>query len=91
MYFCRPWRSRHRLPLDAGREARAAAAAQAGLSDLLDDGRGIGQRLRETLVAVVRAVIVERPRIDDAAAGEGEPRLPLEEGMLFRHARRASV
>ena len=31
----------HRLPLDAGGEARAAAAAQAGVGDLGDDlGRG---------------------------------------------------
>ena len=29
----------HRLPLDAGREARAAAAAQAGVGDLGDDLR----------------------------------------------------
>ena len=38
MYFCGAWRLRHGAPLDAGREAGAAAAAQARLHDLLDDG-----------------------------------------------------
>ena len=75
-----------RLPLDAGRESGAAAAAQAGLGDLFDDAARIGQRFGETFVAVVRFVVVERARIDDAAAGEGEAGLLLEERMLLRHA-----
>ena len=75
-----------RFPLDAGREACAAATAQAGLSDLLDDARGIGQRFDETLIAVVGFVIFERTRIDNAAACEGEACLLLQERMVFRHA-----
>ena len=68
------------LPLDPGREAGAAAAAQSRLGDLLDDCRGSHrQRPLQAGIAAMSAVIVERTRIDDAAAGEGEPRLPLEE------------
>ena len=75
-----------RLPLDAGRESRAAAAAQARLGDLFDDAAGIGQRFGEPFVAVMGFVVVERARIDDAAAGEGEAGLFLEERMLLRRA-----
>ena len=37
MYFWLAPRPQHGLPLDAGREARAAAPAQPGVGDLLDD------------------------------------------------------
>ena len=53
------------LPLEAGREARAAAAAQARLLDLVDDllGRHLGERLGERRVAVAGDVFL------DASAG----------------------
>ncbi len=76
-----------RLPLDAGREACAAAAAQAGLRDFLDDLDGLdGERPLEPLVAAVRLVVGERDRIGETAAREGEARLLLEEGDVFRRA-----
>ena len=76
MYFCSPRRIVHRLPLDAGREAGAAAAAQAGLRHFFDDlGRRHRQRLRQPLVAAERAVVLERHRIDEAAARERQARL----------------
>ena len=70
---------RHRLPLDAGREAGAAAAAQAGGGDIGEDGvRCQLQRALEALIALMGAVILDRARIDHAAAGEGQAGLPLE-------------
>ena len=48
MYFAVAGRIEHRLPLDAGREARAAAAAQARFGDLLDD---VGRRHRDGVLA----------------------------------------
>ena len=84
MYFCGAWRLRHRAPLDAGREAGAAAAAQARLHDFLDDGVGAErQRLRQPLAAAMRAVIFERARIDDTAARECQPRLAFEPGNVL--------
>ncbi len=78
---------RHGLPFDAGREAGAAAATQSGLEDLLDDRfRTDCERAREPAIAAMRAVIVERHRIDDAAAREGQPRLPLQPGDVVGHA-----
>ncbi len=72
------------LPLDAGREARAAATAQAGLGDDVDDtGAAERQCLLESDVAAVRAIGVERQGIDDAAAGERQSRLAGEEIDLF--------
>src|SRR5690606_4718597 len=66
---------RHEAPLQAGREARAAAAAQAGLLDHLDDRRALhlfledpAQRAVATRLQVVlvrpRLVVVQR-RVDD--------------------------
>ena len=77
--FLRRLRLRDRAPLDAGREAGAAATAQPGL-DHLFDGRRCPERKRalQALVAAMRAIVVERERIDDAAAREGEPGLPLQ-------------
>ena len=74
------------LPLDAGREAGAAAPAQPRLRDLLDDSGRVGERFREPFVAVVRFVIFERTRIDDAATRKCQTRLPFHKGMIFRHA-----
>ncbi len=78
---------RHGLPLDAGREAGAAAAAQAGGGDFGQDA--VGTELQcplKAFVAVVGAVILDRARIDHAAAGEGQPRLPLEPRDIFGDA-----
>ena len=87
MYFCSALRLRHRAPLDAGREAGAAAAAQARLHDFLDDRIGAErQRPFEALAAAMGAIILERERIDDAAAREGQPRLPLEPGNVLGRA-----
>ena len=73
----------HLMPVG---KARAAAAAQAGLRDFLDDAGRVRERLGQALVAAVGLVIVERARIDNAAAREGQARLLLQERMLFRHA-----
>jgi len=72
-----------RLPLDAGRETGAAASAQAGLRDLRDDGGGLRQGLVEAAITAMRAIVFQRARIDDAAAGEGQTRLFLQERMFF--------
>ena len=81
--FLRAPRLRDRAPLDAGREAGAAATAQARLDHLFDDRRGPERkRALEPLVAAMGAVVVERARIDDAAAREGQPGLPLEPGNV---------
>ena len=89
MYLRSAGRIEHRLPLDAGREAGAAAAAQAGLGDLLDDvGRRHRDRVLQALQAAMRLVVVERQRVGDAAAREGQPRLPGEERDLVRVAER---
>src|SRR5579883_2362051 len=72
-------RIRHGLPFDAGRKACAAAPAQARLCHLFDHGGGWHrQRARKPLVTAVRAVVVQRARIDDAASREGQPRLLFE-------------
>ena len=87
MYFCCGRRLRHGAPFDAGRESGAAAAAQARLHDFLDGRRGAErERAFEALAAVVGAIIFQRARIDDAAACERQPRLPLEPGDFFGQA-----
>ena len=45
-----------------------------------------GKRAFEALAAAVGAIVVERARIDDAAAREGQPRLPLEPGDVLGRA-----
>ncbi len=79
------------LPLAAGREATAAATAQAAaLDDVADLVRrvlvhgGVGRR-----VAAAGDVLVEVVRIDDAAAGQDPAQLGLEEGVIgqARHRR----
>ena len=68
------------MPVAAG----AAAPAKAGGDDLLDDcRRSHRNRALQAEEAAVSAVIVQRKRIGDAAAGKGEPRLPLQERMLL--------
>ena len=48
----------------------------------------IATRLAQALQAAMRLVVVERQRIDDAAAGEGQPRL-LASGRAFPRSARA--
>ena len=73
------------LPLDAGREAGAAAAAQSGVGDLLDDlGGGQRERPPQPGPASVRLVVGDRGGVDDADAREADP--PL--GGRARGARR---
>ena len=75
----------NRLPFDAGRETRPAAPAQAGSGDLVDDrSRRHRQGLLQAAEPFMRAVIVDRQRVGDAAAGEDEACLPLQEGNLLR-------
>ena len=72
------------FPLDPGRKSGAAAAAQARLRDLFGHRRGRHlQRPFQALVAIVSAIVVQRTRIDDAATGEGQPRLSLEERNIL--------
>lgn len=67
-----------RLPLDAGREAGAATAAQARRLHRLDDlAAGERQRLLQSLEAAMGAVIRDREWIGDADALEGEALLAL--------------
>ena len=57
MYFCAARLVEHGLPLDAGRERRAAAAAQAGLEHFVDDrcpGRVSSARARPAVAARAR-------------------------------------
>ena len=82
---------RHRLPLDAGREAGAAAPAQSGRGDVGEDlVRGQRQRALQPLVAAMGAVIVDRARIDHAATCEGQAGLPLQPGDFARRGRAAA-
>src|SRR5262249_49189811 len=78
------------LPLDAGWETRPAAAAEARLYYLFDHRRGRHlQSSLKTFAAVMRAVIVERTRIDktaEAAAGSGRPRLGVGDCCALRRA-----
>ena len=80
----------HRLPLDAGREGRAAAAAQARVGHFLDDRLAGRSPARRASPRSRRAhVVVERQRIDDADAREGEALLVLEVRDLVRSGRGA--
>ncbi len=64
-------RIRDRAPLDAGREARAAAAAQPGCRHGIDHGIGADFPCRlQGLETLVREEVVERQRLDQPAAPE---------------------
>ena len=69
------------FPLHAGREARAAAAAKAGLQDLLDDilGLHLEEHLLDRLVAVARNVVIDLLGVDHAAVAEDDAVLLLVE------------
>ena len=81
-----------RLPLDAGGEAAAAAAPQAGELDLLDDllRRHLAERLRQRRVAVTGDVVLDPLGIDQPAVAQHHQPLLGEEGDLAerRHGRR---
>ena len=92
MYFwsaATPATVRHLIPVG---KARAAAPAQARGDDLLDRrARAQRDRAVEPREAAVPAIIVERQRIDDAAARENQPLLVLEIGDLVDQAERFGV
>ena len=69
------------LPLHSGREARAAAAAQARLQDLLHHllRRHLEEHLLDGLVAVARDVVLDLLRVDDAAVAQHDAVLLLVE------------
>ena len=78
------------LPLHAGREARAAAAAQARLEHLVDDllGRHLEEHLLDRLVAVARDVVLDLLGVDHAAVPEDDAVLdhaavPEDDAVLF--------
>ena len=74
------------LPLQAGGESAAAAAAQTGLEDFINDfltGHG-GQRLFQSTVAVHGQVFINVLRIDHAAVAQGNTVLMLVEVDVFQ-------
>ncbi|GFO81984.1 MAG: hypothetical protein A49_16110 [Methyloceanibacter sp.] len=74
-------------PLDPGGEARAAASAKARSQHLLDDR--VGPRLDgpfQAGIAAMRLIVLQRTRVGDADAGEGEAGLVLEPGIVVHHA-----
>ena len=74
------------LPLDAGREAGAAAPAQPGVRDLGDHlGRRHLQCPPQSGEAAVAQVVVGGQRIGDADPGEGDPILRRQPGQLLDH------
>ena len=74
---------RHGLPLDAGREAGAAAAPQAGLPDRVDHAlRSELDRLATGLEALVRAEVIDVERCDQSAAPESPALLVDQVGNL---------
>ena len=92
MYFWPAGASQHGLPLDAGGEACAAAAAQAGGGDLghhLLRRHGTGGVQADQ--AAMGAVVVEREGIDHADAGEGEAVLAAQPRQVGGGAEAARV
>ena len=71
------------LPLHAGREARAAAAAQARLEHLVDDllGRHLEEHLLDRLVAVARDVVLDLLGVDHAAVDHAA--VPEDDAVLL--------
>ena len=74
-------------PLECGGEASAAAAAQPGDVDLLDDvllAHARGKDLGDCLVAVVRQIGVDAFRVNDAAMAQRHARLLGKELLFLR-------
>ena len=69
-YFLLPAALLTNFHFEAGREARAAAPLQTRSLELGDHvrGRHLGQRLAQRLIAVVRDVVFDALRIDQARA-----------------------
>ena len=77
--------AQHRLPLDAGGKTGPAPPAQPRLDDFLDDlSPGHADRALQAAKAAMGLVVGEGQRIDDPAAGEGQPFLVLEVGDFLR-------
>ena len=75
------------LPLDAGREAGAAAAAEPGVGDLLDHlGGGERQRPAQPGPAAVGLVVGDRGRVDQPDPGEAHPALRGQPRVLVDHS-----
>ena len=88
MYFWHAGRFADGAPLYAGREARAATAAKAGLDDFIEGSGGAkANGALKATAAADGAVVVQRERIDDAAAGEDETLLALEVGDFIDERR----
>ena len=83
-YFSSPGLLCGERPLRAGREPRAAAAADARVGDALDDplGRLLGQREARGLVAAAREALLDALRVDDPDVAQGDARLLLVEADL---------
>eukprot|EP00043_Microstomoeca_roanoka_P029775 m.23134 g.23134 ORF g.23134 m.23134 type:complete len:587 (+) comp9442_c0_seq1:1952-3712(+) len=82
----------HRLPLDAGGEARAAPAAQARIGDFLHDlGGRHRQRAFQAFQPVMQFVIMQRQRVDDAATREGQARLAHHPRQFLGQAKRLGM
>ena len=65
--FLRGRRSENSLPFDAGRERRAAPAAQAGRGDARHDGfGGHAKRILKTAITAVVPIVFEAARVGDA-------------------------
>ena len=83
-YFGEPVGLAAEAPLDPGQEARAAAPAQAGLADLVDDllrghlRQGLGRRR----VAVARDVVLEVDGVEDPVEAEHLTLLPAVERQI---------
>ena len=81
-----------RAPFDAGRKACPAAPAQARGQNLLDRRlRAQRQRALQAPKPAMAAIIVERQRVRQAAAGEDEPLLPREIGDVVDAAQRLGM
>ena len=75
-------------PLLAGRETGAAAAAQTGIGDDLDDlfGGHFGEHLAQRLIAVHGDILVDAFGVDDAAVAQRDALLlGVEDGVVQRH------
>ena len=80
-----------KVPLRAGGEARAAAAAQTAVGDELDDlrRRHLGQTFAERLIAVHRDVFVDDLGVDDTAVAQRHALLLLVEVCVGKRHRLA--
>ena len=83
-YLWSPGGQAGEAPLHAGEEAGAAAAAQAGLDDAVDQAVGVllREHLAQGLVAADREVVVDDLGVDAAAVAQHDPVLAREVGAL---------